>query len=190
MVELASRKLPRGTLFIAFNAAVMILFIAFVLGPVFAHFADRSEEISEGVVQLAALRRAIDIAKSSATRSSPATDPFLPGNEDRVVSADLQATLKSVASNAGLAVLSLRSTQPSRGQHLTMIAVEVELEGSMSGLRQMLAAIERQTPFLFVTAATFRSVTQGDDGIMRADMKVQGAMHARSVASSTRASNP
>ena len=188
MLDLAIRKMPRGAPFIAFNAVVVILFIAFVLGPVFAHFADRSEEISEGVAQLAALRKAIENTKSSAIGPSSGSNPFLPGSEDRVVSADLQATLKSLASNAGLAVLSLRSTQPGRGQNLTMIAVEVELEGSMSGLHQMLAAVERQTPFLFVTAATFRSITQGDDGIMRAELKVQGAMHARS--SNTRESDP
>jgi hypothetical protein len=40
----------------------------------------------------------------------------------------------------------------------------------------VLLAIENQTPFLFVTAASLRSATDGDDGLIRAELKVQGAM--------------
>ena len=40
----------------------------------------------------------------------------------------------------------------------------------------MILAIENQTPFLFVTAASFRSVNDGEDGPIRAELKVQGAM--------------
>ena len=40
----------------------------------------------------------------------------------------------------------------------------------------MIVAIENQTPFLFVTAVSFRSVSDGEDGPIRAELKVQGAM--------------
>jgi hypothetical protein len=59
---------------------------------------------------------------------------------------------------------------------LHSVAVGVDLEGSLPSIRNVLLAIENQTPFLFVTAASLRSATDGDDGLIRAELKVQGAM--------------
>jgi general secretion pathway protein M len=59
---------------------------------------------------------------------------------------------------------------------LHMVAVNVELEGSLPAVRDMIVAIENQTPFLFVTAVSLRSVSDGEDGPIRAELKVLGAM--------------
>lgn len=176
MIVAIPKRIPRGTPFLAFNILVMLFIVIFLLTPMFSHFASRSEEISESAAQLAHFRKLARSASIPTNRSSASEDPFLPGTEERVVSADLQAGLKGIAANAGVNLLGIRGLQGSRYQQLRMVAVSVELEGPLTAVRDMIVAIESQTPFLFVTSASFRSVSEGDDGPIRAELKVQGAM--------------
>jgi general secretion pathway protein M len=176
MIAAISRKMPRGAPFLAFNIALVLFFVIFLLAPVLGHFASRSEEISERAAQLAHFRKIMRSARMPANKSSQDGDPFLPGTEEHIVSADLQASLKAIATNAGVTLLGIRGLQGSRSQQLRMVAASVELEGSVSAVRNMMVAIENQTPLLFVAAASFRSASEGDDGPIRAELKVQGAM--------------
>jgi hypothetical protein len=57
-----------------------------------------------------------------------------------------------------------------------MIAVSVELEGPLKAIRDMIFTIESQTPLLFVPSASFRSLADGEDGPIRAELRVQGAI--------------
>jgi len=176
MIATISRKINRGTLFLAFNVSAVLFIVIFLLAPVLAHFASRGEDISEGAAQLAHFRKIARSARTPTSKPSQGGDPFLPGSEERVVSADLQATLKAIATNAGVNLLGIRGLPASRTQQLRMVAVNVELEGSLPAVRDMIVAIENQTPFLFVTAVSFRSVSDGEDGPIRTELKVQGAM--------------
>jgi general secretion pathway protein M len=169
-------KLARGTPFLAFNAAAMLFVVIFLLAPILAHFAARGEEISDNAAQLAHFQNVTRAAKKSAGSAGLTRDPFLPGNEERVASADLQASLKSMAANAGVNLLAIRGLQSGRSQSLSMIAVSVELEGPLKAVRDMIFAIENQTPLLFVTSASFRSLADGEDGPIRAELRVQGAI--------------
>ena len=173
-------KIPRGAPFLAFNISVVLFIVIFLLTPVLGHFTDRSEEISESAAQLAHFRkiaRSVSAPAGKAShKASQGVDAFLPGTEERVASADLQASLKSIAGSAGVNLLGIRGLPGSRYQQLRMVAVSVELEGSLAAVRDMVVAIENQTPFLFVTAAALRSVGEGEDGPIRAELKVQGAM--------------
>ena len=181
MIALTGRKIPRVVLFVAFNAFALLFVIAFLIAPVLAHFFDRSEDISENVAQLAHFQSIIRQATAEVVTDPQAADPFLAGREERVVSADLQANLKSVASAAGVALLGVRGVQNNRSQQLHMVAVSVEIEGALPAIRDMVLAIESQTPFLFVTEASFRSIADGDGGPIRAELKVQGAMRGDEV---------
>ena len=174
MIVEIPKRISRRTPFAAFNILVMLFVVIFVLTPMLGHFASRSEEISETAAQLAHFRKLARIASVPTNRSSSAEDPFLPGAEERVVSADMQAGLKGIAANAGVTLLGIRGLPGGRYQQLRMVAVNVELEGALVAVRDMIATIESQTPFLFVTSASFRSVN--DDGPIRAELKVQGAM--------------
>ena len=127
-------------------------------------------------LQLAHFRKITRSASAPAGKISPSGDPFLPGSEERIVSADLQASLKAISANAGVSLLGIRGIPGNRYQQLHMVAVSVDLEGSLAAVRDMVAAIEGQSPFLFVTAASFRSVNEGEGGPVRAELKVQGAM--------------
>ena len=174
-------KLARGTPFLAFNAAAILFVVIFFLAPIMAHFAARGEEISDNAAQLAHFQNVTRTAKKSAGSVGRSGDPFLPGSEERVASADLQASLKSMAANAGVNLLAIRGLQSGRSQPLHMIAVSVELEGPLKAIRDMIFTIENQTPLLFVPSASFRSLADGD-GPIRAELRVQGAIRDGSQA--------
>jgi len=171
-----ARRMPRGALFLAFNLSIAVFLALFVLVPVLTHFASRSEEISENAALLARFQNIARNARSMMKTTSQAGDPFLPGNEERLVSADLQASLKAIATTAGVRFLSIRGLQGGQFQQLHLITVSMEMEGPLPATRNVIAAIEKQMPFLFVTAASLRSVADGDEGLIRAELKVQGAM--------------
>ena len=168
-------KLARGTPFLAFNAAAILFVLIFLVAPILGHFAGRGEEISDNAAQLAHFQNLARAAKKSAGSSARAGDPFLAGHEERVASADLQATLKSIAANAGVNLLAIRGLPGGRSQALHIIAVSVELEGPLKAIRDMIATIENQTPLLFVSTASFR-LADGQDGLIRAELRVQGAI--------------
>ena len=169
-------KLARGTPFLVFNAAAFLFIVIFLLAPVMAHFVARGEDISDSAAQLAHFQNVMRAAKKSAGSPSRSGDPFLPGSEERVASADLQASLKSMAANAGVNLLAIRGLPGGRLQPLHMIAVSVELEGPLQAVRDMILAIETQTPLLFVPSASFRGLAEGEDGPIRAELRVQGAI--------------
>ena len=150
------------------------------------YFAGRNDEISESAAQLAHFRKVMRSAGTPATKASQGGDPFLSGTEERVVSADLQASLKSIASNTGVNLLGVRGVPGRRHQQLRLVAVRVELEGSLAAVRDMMLTIGNQTPFLFVTAS-LRSVGEGDDGPIRAELKIEGAMRDGGPSSATEA---
>ena len=176
MIDLISKRMPRGALFLAFNASAILFLVLFIFAPLLSHFASRSEDISENAAQLSHFQAIALNAKALMKTTQQTGDPFVPGNEERVVSADLQASLKAIATTAGVHLLGIRGVQGGRSQQLRMVAASMELEGPVPAVRDLVLAIENQMPFLFVSAASLRSVADGDDGLIRAEFKVQGAM--------------
>jgi general secretion pathway protein M len=185
MILAMRNNIPRGALFVAFNVLAVLFVVTFLLAPVLGHFGNRNEEISESAAQLAHFRK---IVRSAGTnKPSQGGDPFLPGSEERVASADLQASLKAIAVNAGVNLLGIRGLPSSRSQQLRTIAVGVELEGPVLAVRDMILAVESHTPFLFVTSVSFRSVNDGEEGPIRAELKVLGAMRESVMPGATEA---
>lgn len=161
--------------FVAFNISLMLLVVYFVLAPILSHFASRSEEISERAAQLSQFR----LIAMSARKSPPNSDPFFPGGEERLVSADLQAVLKTMAGRAGVELRDLRGLPAGGTRQLRMVNVAVDLVGTASAVRDMIVDIERHTPFLFIAAASVQSVSNGEDSSLRVELKVRGAMRGR-----------
>ena len=171
-------KWARGAPFLAFNSAALLFVVIFVLAPIMGHFADRGEEISDNAAQLAHFQNAGRAARKPVGDAGKSGDPFLPGGEERLASADLQASLKSMAANSGVNLLAIRGLQGGRSQPLHMVAVNVELEGPLKAIKDMILAIETQTPLLFVSTASLRSLADGEDGSIRAELRVQGAIRS------------
>jgi hypothetical protein len=175
--------MPRGLQFWAFNAAVAFFLGLFVVSPGLSHFSDVSDDISESAAQLSHFQAIVHNAQSLMSKNPVGGDPFLPGREERVVSADLQASLTTITNAAGLRFLSIRAVQGSRLQQTSMVAVSLELEGPLPAIRDVIATIESQKPFLFVTSAVFRSIPDADESQLRAELTVQGAMKDPSLPS-------
>lgn len=183
MIALTDRKMARTALFLAVNLFAVLFLIAFVIAPILAHFADRSDDISENATQLAHFQSIKRNAKALIASNPQAGEPFLTGREERLVSADLQANVISAASAAGVRLLGVRGSQGHKSQKLHMVVVSAELEGSVAAIRDMIMALGNQTPFLFVSEASFHSIADGDGGPIRAELKVQGAMRDRESSS-------
>jgi len=179
------KVLPRSRMFLAFNALVALFLALFVVTPILAHFTGRGEDIAQSAAQLAHFKNIAANATSLMKSPTRAGDPFLPGNEERVASADLQASLKAIAAAANVRFLGINGLPPGRSSQMREVVVAVELEGAPAAIRSAILAIENQMPLLFVTAARLRSLSDGDDGLIRAELKVQGAMRERAVPSST-----
>jgi general secretion pathway protein M len=174
MIDLVIKRMPRSFPFHAFNACVALTIVFFIGAPILSHFADRSESISESMADLAHVQ-SIKRTEKTLMESALSGDPFLAGSEERVVSADLQANLKAVASNSGVKFLGIRGLPVVRLQQLRMVAVALDIEGSVHSVENVIRSIERQTPYLFVTSAVLRRGTDAEE-VIRAELKVQGAI--------------
>lgn len=175
-IAVANNKLPRYALFVALNVAAVLLVVVLLVAPLLSYFGDRSEAISDNAAQLAHFEKAVRDAKVSSANARRGGNPFLSGEEERIASADMQANLKAMAANAGVNLRGIRGLPPVRSQKLQWVPVSVEVEGTLKAVRDMIVAIEAQTPLMFVTAFSFRSMADGEDGPIRAEFKVQGAM--------------
>ena len=178
------KVIPRGAMFLAFNSLVALFLAFFVATPILAHFTGRGDDIARSVAQLAHFKNIASNARSLMKSPTRAGDPFLPGSEERVASADLQASLKAIAATANVRFLGINGLPPGRSSQIREVVVAVELEGAPAAIRSAILAIENQMPLLFVTAARLRSLSDGDDGLIRAELKVQGAMRERAAPSS------
>lgn len=176
MSGLKNRRDVTVALFVAFNV-VLVIFVATVLvAPLLSHFAERSEDIAENADQLAHLEQVIEQAKIAAKDAGGQDNVFLPGQEERVISADLQAIVKSIATATGVNLLGVRGLPSGRVHQLRTVAVSAEVEGSMTAIRDMMRSAEGQMPMLFVTAASLRNLAAGEDGPLRADLTIMGAI--------------
>lgn len=162
--------------FLAFNAVGLVLLVLLFVGPVLSHFSTRNDEIQDSVVQLAYLQRITGEAQVMEKRGVQSPQPFMVGDEERVISADLQARLQAMATAKGAHVLGLRGLQSGRVAQSRTVAVGLQFEGSLGIVRDVIAEIEDQSPFLFITDASLRPASDGDGTMLRAEFKVEGVM--------------
>jgi len=179
MIDFLAARVQRRLLFWAFNASVMLFLVFVVVAPIVSHFSSQSDVISEKADQLSQFQTVVIKAKSLMDELPQAANPFLSGQEERVVSADLQANLRSIVGAAGVRFLSIRGLPSGRPQQTKMVAVELELEGALPAIHNVIEAIENQTPFLFVTSALFRNSSEPSESLIRTELTIQGALHDR-----------
>lgn len=168
--------LKRRLRFAGLNGAMVLAIGLLVLGPLIAHFGERNDDILDNAAQLAQIQRVTDEAARLAKTTAQDIDPYLPGTEERVASADLQASLQALASTRGLVVQTIRGLPSRQAAQWRAIPVRLEVEGASAAVRELISAVETQTPFLFITDISLRSLGDGDDGRMRASLTIEGAL--------------
>lgn len=168
--------LRRRLIFFGLNGAVALAVCFTVFAPIVSHFGQRSDEILDSAAQLAQVRRVASETFRLAKSSTPEVDPYLPGAEERVASADLQANLQALAGDKGLTVQAVRGLPGRQAAQWRAVPVGLEVEGAAAAVRELVAAIETQTPFLFITDLSLRTLADGDDSRMRVSLTVEGAL--------------
>jgi general secretion pathway protein M len=179
MRQLINKKISRRLSFLTFNFFATVFIVLFFISPLMSHFSERSEELSEDSSQLSHFRSIQRAARLLMARTEQTGDPFLPGVEERLASADLQASLKAITAAAGARFLGVHGLQVGQAKSSHMVAASLELEGPLQTIRDAVQTIETQTPFLFITFAEFRRASETDETIIHAELKVQGAMSYR-----------
>ncbi|WP_339037492.1 type II secretion system protein GspM [Bradyrhizobium symbiodeficiens] len=170
--------LGRRLIFFGLNAAIVLAFCAAILEPIASHFAERNDDMMDSAAQLAQIRRVADEAAGLGKPITSGVDPYLSGVEERIASADLQANLQALAGAKGLAVQAVRGLPGRQGGHWRAVSVGLEAEGGAIAVRDLVAAIETQTPFLFITDLSLRTLSDGDDSRMRLSLTVEGALRS------------
>lgn len=170
--------LRRRLVFFGLNAALLLTFCVGIVEPIVSHFAERNDDMMDSAAQLAQIRRVADEAARVGKAAASKVDPYLPGAEERIASADLQANLQALAGAKGLAVQAVRGLPGRQAGNWRAVPVGLEVEGAAVGVRDLVAAIEAQTPFLFVTDLSLRTLSDGDDSRMRVSLTVEGALRS------------
>jgi hypothetical protein len=173
--------LRRRLIFFGLNGAIALAVCFAILEPIASHFVERNDDILDSAAQLAQIRRVADEAAKLAKTSTSGVDPYLPAAEERVASADLQANLQTLAGAKGLAVQAVRGLPGRQAAQWRGVPVGLEVEGAAVAVRELVAAIETQTPFLFITDLSLRTLADGDDGRMRMSLTVEGALRSPTV---------
>lgn len=168
--------IKRRLIFLGVNAVIALAVGFAILEPIASHFAERNDEIMDSAAQLAQIRRVTQEAAKLAKTSTSDADPYLPGAEERVASADLQANLQALAGAKGLSVQAIRGLPGRQAGQWRAVPVGLEVEGAAAAVRDLVAAIETQTPFLFITDLSLRALSDGDDSRMRASLTIEGAL--------------
>ena len=147
-------------------AAVAVLLgavgLAYVLAvaAIQARLGGAGEAIAEqrmllGRLQSEIARRAgVKRDASPAVLAATANESYLQGESDAVKAARLQAMLKEIAEAAGLRLASTRALPLREAGRLRLIGMEARLDASMSGLQQLLLALEASRPMVLVQALT------------------------------------
>jgi general secretion pathway protein M len=83
---------------------------------------------------------------------------LLTGETTGMAGAELQRAISDLARQNGVSLRSTHVTPPKREDDVTVIGVNVGLQGQMDGLRSFLHAIETGVPILFIDTLSIRSV--------------------------------
>lgn len=150
-------------LFVLSNLAAITAATFFVVLPVDAFFADRDERIADQSKILARLRGVVAQesniqAIASDTKSQLQSGEFLSGQNENVISADLQTRIKALTSGAGTQPRAVQALPVKAADQVRYAGARIEIVGSIQSIQRAVFAIESAKPYLFIAAATIKNV--------------------------------
>ena len=122
----------------------------------FVRTAAVEEEIAASTELIAQSERLLRAASSQPAHA--AHNLLLAGETSGMAGAELQRMISELARQYGLSLRSTNVTPAKREADLTVIGVDVNLQGQTEGLRSFVHAIETGTPILFIETLSVRSV--------------------------------
>jgi general secretion pathway protein M len=124
-------------------------------GP-FAWLSALGEEIAAVGDQIKLQERLL--ATTGGRTAHAAQEVLLTGETSGMAGAELQRIVSELARRSGLSLRRTNVAAPKREAELTVIGVDVSLQGQLVGLRSFLHAIETGFPLLFVETLSVKTV--------------------------------
>jgi len=154
----------RRALFFGGNLVALLLAYLLLVAPIRGYLADRTDEISQRQTTLARyefVSRQEEAVKAFAKQvaESNARGELIGGDSAGIVNANLQARLKALAEEANVTVRSLQMLPPKTLRGATLVGARLDVSAPIEAMQKLARALERETPLLFVTAATMRGQT-------------------------------
>jgi general secretion pathway protein M len=163
------RAAALGFVVLALGLAALVAIVPFV------RMAAVGEEVAAARDLLAQQQR---LALAAAGRPTQAgREALIVGESSGVAGAELQRVISELARQNGLALRSTQVVPAKREADLTVLAVEVSLQGGMEGLRALLHALETGAPMLFIDALSAKSAAEkvaGRPVLLDVSLKVRG----------------
>jgi general secretion pathway protein M len=153
-MEALSKPLRRA---VALGLLVLVLGLAaFAALTPFVRLAAVGEEIAAATESISQQER---LLRAAARRPMQAVHKvLLAGETSGMAGAELQRLISELARQSGMSLRSATVTPPKREADMTIIGVDVSLQGQIQGLRAFLHAIETGVPILFIETLSVRSV--------------------------------
>ena len=144
---------------VALGLAVLALGLAALLAIApFVRMAALEEEAAAARDLVAQQERLVLAAAGRPTQAG--REVLVAGDTSGVAGAELQRVISDLARQNSLSLRSTQVAPAKREADLTVLAVEVSLQGGIDGLRALLHALETGAPMLFVDALAVKSVQQ------------------------------
>jgi general secretion pathway protein M len=122
----------------------------------FARMAAVGLETDAATALIAQQERLLEAA--ARRPANTARDTLISGETSGMAGAELQRIISDLARRNGMALRSANVTPPKQENDMTVIGVDVSLQGQTEGLRAFLHAIETSTPILFIDTLSIKSV--------------------------------
>ena len=160
----------------ALGLVVLVLGLAALLAIApFVRMVALDEEIAAARDLLAQQER---LALAAAGRPTQAgREVLVAGDSSGMAGAELQRVISELARQNGLSLRSTQVAPAKREADLTVLAVEVSLQGGMEGLRALLHSLETGAPVLFIDALSVKSAAEkvaGRAALLDVSLKVRG----------------
>jgi hypothetical protein len=153
-----------GAAFWAVNALILAALYFLVVQPLRDAVAAGEDSLSERRATLA--RYETVVAQASAIEAyakkvaaGNTHGEFIPGENDGIVAANLQARLKAAADDAKVAVRSLQMLPSKTIQGAPLLGARLEVTGSLAAIHALARNLEGDAPLLFISDADLRSQT-------------------------------
>lgn len=155
---------------------------AFVLSPLVAAQSNLTNDIETARKQLGRLEAVI--ARTSGTGGSegatPAPNATWDGTSPSVIAANVQSLVQTLASQNGVTIVSISQTQSRFAEGVETAGLVIEGHGEIAAFVDLLTALERNQPMLFVDNLMLRryQAPSGDGAASRLPMAARFEVHA------------